>query len=128
MANANVETARKGYAAFSAGDLKGALSLFADTAKWTIGGDSMIGGTYRGKGELTEMFRHIAEKPARVEPKSFLGDGDVVVVRTEVTVGRETAQEADVFTFRGGKVINAQSFGDTAMQERVFGKKRVAAS
>jgi ketosteroid isomerase-like protein len=32
-----------------------------------------------------------------------------------------------VYTFRDGKVIKAQSFGDTAMQERIFGKKRVAA-
>jgi ketosteroid isomerase-like protein len=42
-----------------------------------------------------------------------------------VTAAGETSQEADVFTFRDGKVIKAQSFGDTAMQERVFGKKQV---
>jgi len=32
-----------------------------------------------------------------------------------------------VYTFREGKVVEAHSYGDTAMQERIFGKKRVAA-
>jgi ketosteroid isomerase-like protein len=57
----------------------------------------------------------LAEKSSAVEPKTFLSDGDVVVVLTEVTAGGETSQEADVSTFRDGKVIKAQSFGDTAM-------------
>ncbi|MGH3578039.1 MAG: nuclear transport factor 2 family protein, partial [Mycobacterium sp.] len=95
--------------------------------EWTIGGESMIGGTYRGKGELTGLLGQLAEKSTSVEAKSFLADGDVVVVLTEVTAGGESSQEADVFTFRDGKVIKAQSFGDTTMQERIFGKKRVAA-
>ncbi len=49
------------------------------------------------------------------------------MVLTEVTVGGETSQEADVYTFGNGKIVKAQSFGDTAMQERIFGSKRVAA-
>ncbi len=127
MSNQNIEATKRGYAAFNAGDLETALSTFADTVEWTIPGESMIGGTYRGKGELTELLKRLAEKSTSVKTKSFLADGDVVVVLTEVTAGGETSQEADVFTFRDGKVIKAQSFGDTAMQERIFGKKRVAA-
>ena len=50
------------------------------------------------------------------------------MVLTEVTIEGQTSQEADVFTFGNGKVVKAQSFGDTAMQERIFGCKRVAAS
>jgi uncharacterized protein len=127
MSNQNIETTKKGYAAFNAGDLETALSTFADTVEWTIGGESMISGTYRGTGELTDLLAQLAQKSTSVETKSFLADGDVVVVLTEVTLAGETSQEADVFTFRDGKVIKAQSFGDTAMQERIFGKKRVAA-
>ncbi|HZE17756.1 MAG TPA: nuclear transport factor 2 family protein, partial [Mycobacterium sp.] len=96
MPNPNIETTKKGYAAFSAGDLEMALSVFADTAEWTIVGESMISGTYRGKGELTELLRQLAEKSTTVETKRFLADGDVVVVLTEVTAGGETSQEADV--------------------------------
>ncbi len=127
MSNQNIEATKRGYVAFNAGDLETALSIFADTVEWTIGGESMISGTHRGKGELTELLRKLAEKSTSVETKSFLADGDVVVVLTEVTAGGETSQEADVYTFREGKVIEAHSYGDTAMQERIFGKKRVAA-
>lgn len=127
MSDQNVETTRKGYAAFNAGDLETALSVFDDTVEWTIPGDSIIGGTHRSKGELTELMAQLAQKTTSIKPKSFLADGDVVVVQTEVTAGGETSQEADVFTFRDGKIIKAQSYGDTAMQERIFGTKRVAA-
>jgi ketosteroid isomerase-like protein len=127
MSNQNIETTKKGYAAFNTGDLEAALSVFDDTAEWTIPGDSAIGGTYRSKRELTELMAQLAQKTTSVDTKGFLADGDVVVVQTEVTAGGETSQEADVFTFRDGKIIKAQSYGDTAMQERVFGKKRVAA-
>jgi uncharacterized protein len=126
MSNQNIEATKKGYNAFGAGDLKAALSVFDDAAEWTVNGESLIGGTYHGKGELTGLLMRMAEKSAKVEAKRFLADGDVVVVLAEVTVGAETSQEADVFTFSNGKVINAQSFGDTALQERIFGSKRVA--
>lgn len=128
MSNQNIEATKRGYAAFNAGDLQTALSTFDDTVEWTIGGESILSGIYHGKSELTELLRRLGERSTMVQTKSFLADGDVVVALTEVTVGGETSQEADVFTFRNGKVVKAQSFGDTAMQERIFGKKRVAAS
>jgi ketosteroid isomerase-like protein len=127
MSNQNIEVTKKGYEAFSAGDLEAALGVFDDSAEWTINGESMIGGTYRGKNELTELFMRLSEKATKVETKRFLADGDVVMVLTKVTVGADTADEADVFEFRDGKVVKAHSYGDTAMQERIFGSKRVAA-
>ena len=47
MTNPNIEATKKGYAAFNAGDLETALSVFDDTVEWTIGGESTISGTYR---------------------------------------------------------------------------------
>jgi ketosteroid isomerase-like protein len=32
-----------------------------------------------------------------------------------------------VFTIRDGKLVRAQVYGDTAIMERVFGRKQVAA-
>jgi len=127
MSNRNIEVTQEGYAAFGAGDLEGALRVFDDAAEWTINGESMIGGVYRGKGELTELFTRLAEKATQVETKRFLADGEVVMVLTRITVGGESSEEADVFEFRNGKVIKAHSYGDTAMQERIFGTKRVSA-
>ncbi|MGO9926434.1 MAG: nuclear transport factor 2 family protein [Mycobacterium sp.] len=126
MPNGNIEALKKGYDAFGAGDLEAALSVFDDSAEWIINGESMIGGTYRGKAEITQLLMRLVEKAAQVEAQRFLAGGDVVVVLTEVTIGGETSQEADLYTFGNGKVVKALSFGDTAMQERIFGSKRAA--
>ena len=119
----NVETAKKGYAAYAAGDLETALSLMGDDAEFVVPGNSTASGTYRGKAEITELFAKMAEKSGTTTPSSFLADGDVVVVLTQATAGGESAPQADVLTFRDGKVAKVQSFGDTALQERVFGTK-----
>ena len=56
-------------------------------------------------------------------PSRFLADGDVVVILTQVTAGGESAPQADVATFRDGKIVKEQNLGDTAMFERVYGTK-----
>ena len=122
-ASENVETAKKGYAAFAAGDLETTMGLMDDSVEWVIPGNSTLGGTYRGKAELMGMFAKLAEKSFTTTPSRFLADGDVVVVLTQVTAAGESAPQADVMTIRDGKVVKAQSLGDTAMQERIWGTK-----
>ena len=50
----NIELVKKGYEAFSAGDVDTVMSLFDDNIEWVQPGDSAISGTYRGKAELGE--------------------------------------------------------------------------
>jgi ketosteroid isomerase-like protein len=119
----NVETVKKGYAAFTAGDLETALSTLDDNIEWVVPGKSKLGGTYRGKAEVTEFLGKLAEKSFTTAPSRFLADDDVVVVLTQTTAGGESAPAADVYTFRDGKAVKAQNFGDTAMQERIWGTK-----
>ena len=119
----NVETAKKGYAAFAAGDLETVLSNFDDDVEWVVPGNSTVSGTYRGKAEVTELFAKVAEQSFTTTPSRFLADDDVVVVLTQVTAGGESAPQADVVTFRDGKIVKVQNFGDTAMLERVYGTK-----
>jgi uncharacterized protein len=121
----NIEAAKNGYAAFAAGDLETTLSYFDDDVEYVVAGDSAVGGTYRGKAELLGMFAKMAEHPGTVTPSRFVadGDGDVVVVVTDVTAGGEPGAEVDIHTFRNGKIIKTQNFGDTALNERVFGTK-----
>ena len=76
-----------------------------------------------GKAGLTEAFAKAAEQSFTTTPSRFLADGDVVVVLTQVTAGGESASQADVFSFRDGKILKARDFGDTAMFERVYGTK-----
>lgn len=122
-ASQNVETTKKGYEAFAAGDVEAALSNFDDSIEWIMGGNSQISGTYRGKSEVLGMLAKLGEQSLTTRPSRFIADDDDVVVLTEVTVGGETSAEADVFSFRDGKIVQAQSYADTSVQERVFGAK-----
>ena len=124
MASQNVEVAKKSYGAFAAGDLETVLSTFDDNVEFFLPGNSTISGTYRGKDEVTKFFAKLAEKSFTTTPSRFLAaDDDVVVVLGQITAGGESAPEADVCTFQGGKLVKLEGFGDTAMQERVYGKK-----
>ncbi|ABG92329.1 MULTISPECIES: nuclear transport factor 2 family protein [Rhodococcus] len=122
-AQQNIETAKNGYAAYSAGDAEKAMSFFDDDIEWISPGNSTVSGTFHGKPEVGAMWMKLAEKSTTTTPERFLADDDVVVVLTRVAAGGESADEADVLTFRDGKVVKFQSAADTAMLERVFGTK-----
>ena len=123
VASQNIETAKKGYEAYGAGDVETALADFDDNIEWSIPGNSTISGTYRGKDKFMELLGKLAEKSFTTTPERFLADGDDVVVITRTTTGEESALQADVLTYSNGKVVKAVSFGDTALQERIFGTK-----
>lgn len=116
-----IETAKRGYAAFSAGDAAAAMEDLDDDIVWITPGNSAISGTVRGKQELGALWAKLAEKGAEVTPEYWFSDGERVVCLNRVSAGGETADAADVLTFRDGKVIKFQTAGDTAMLERVFG-------
>ena len=59
--------------------------------------------------------------------KRLIAEGDTVVAITDVTAGGETGEDADVFTIRNGKTVRMEVHGDTALIERVYGKKQLAA-
>ena len=122
----NVEHIRKGYEAFAAGDVETLMSLFDDNIEWIQPGDSAVSGTYHGKGEIGDLLSRLAEKSPTIKPRRFLADGDMVVVLSDTTAGGEAAQDAEVYTLRDGKTVRAELYGDTAMMERVYGKKQVA--
>jgi ketosteroid isomerase-like protein len=119
----NIETAKKGYAAFTAGDIETVLGIFDDDIEFVVPGNSAVSGTFRGKAEVTEFFAKLAEQSMTTTPSRYIADGDDVVVFTQVTAGGESAPQVDVLTFRGGNTVKIQSFGDTALQERVYGTK-----
>ena len=119
----NVETSKKAYAAFSAGDLETAMDNWDDNIEWVVPGNSTMSGTYRGKAEVMGLLAKVVEKSITSTPTRFLADGDVVVVLTQLTMGGESAPQADVWTARDGKAVKALNLGDTAMYERIYGTK-----
>jgi ketosteroid isomerase-like protein len=44
-------------------------------------------------------------------------------VLTRITIGAEQFDQADVLTYRDGKLVKFQTAGDTAALERIFGSK-----
>ena len=123
MASQNVEIAKSAYEAYGAGDVETALSTFDDDIEWSIPGNSAISGNYRGKDKFMELLGKLAEKSFTTRPERIVGDGDDVVVITTITAGEESALQADVLTYRNGKLVKAVTIGDTALQEKVYGKK-----
>jgi uncharacterized protein len=119
----NVETAKQAYAAFSAGDAETAMTRIADDVEWITPGNSAISGTVRGKQDVGALWAQFAEKGFTTSPQHWFSDEDRVVVLTQITVGGEQADSADVLTYRDGKLIKFQTAGDTALLERVFGSR-----
>ena len=123
MSSQNLETSKKAYEAFGKGDLETVLSTLDDDVEWVVPGNSAVSGTYRGKDKFMELVGKLAEKSFTTTPERLFADGDDVVAITRTTAGEESALNADVLTYRNGKLVKAQSITDTAMQERVYGTK-----
>ena len=119
----SIETAKRAYAAFSAGDAEGAMANIADDVEWITPGNSAISGTRRGKQEVGSLWAKFLEKGFSTAPQYRFSDEQRVVVLTHITLGGEEADSADVLTYRDGKVVRFQTAGDTALLERVFGSK-----
>src|SRR6202000_705127 len=101
------------HKALPGGDVEAVMSLFDDNIEWVQPGDSAISGTYHGKAELGEHLSRLAEKSVTGKLNRLIADGATVVALTEVAVGDETGQDADVFTLRGGKTVRVQVHTDT---------------
>lgn len=124
----NIEVIKKGYEAFAKGDVETVMNLFDDDIEWVQPGDSAISGVYHGKAELGDFFARLAEKSATATPHRFLADGDMVVALTDVSMGDEHAQDAEVFILRNGRTVRAVVHTDTALMERIYGKKHATAN
>ncbi len=117
----NIETARQGYAAFSAGDAAGAMENMSDDVEWITPGNSAVSGSRHGKQEVGELWGELASKGFSTTPQYWFSDDDRVVVLCRATLAGEEYDSADVLTYRDGKLAKFQTAGDTALLERVFG-------
>jgi ketosteroid isomerase-like protein len=122
-ADDNKAATKAAYQAFANGDIDAASKDLADDIEWIIPGKSAISGTYHGKEEVLGFWMKLAEKGFRTEPQYFFADGDHVVALTQVSVEGHTSDDADVLTFRDGKVVKFQAATDTEMQTEVWGAK-----
>lgn len=117
----NKQKAEAAYRAFGEGDAAGAMRDIDEQVVWNARGESSLSGTYRGKGEVGELWARLAEKGLRTEPHDFIADGDKVVVLTTVTLDGESDEAADILTYNSeGRLIAFDQIGDPAIANRVF--------
>jgi len=96
----NIELVKKGYEAFTAGDIDTVMSLFDDSIEWVQPGDSAISGTYHGKAELGQFIRRLAEKSTT----ATVNREKLAVARAELTAAEERVRGRDFLNMRGDLV------------------------
>ena len=120
-ATLNKQAAINGYEAFGAMDPEAAMKDISDAVEWVVKGDNALTGTYRGKGEVGELWMKIVGKGFRTTPTEFIAEGDKVVVLCDVELDGEQSQSADVLSYdSNGKLIRFETFGEEEILNRVF--------
>ena len=108
----NVELLRKGYNAYSTGDVEVLNSLFADDIEWHVAGRSKLSGDYHGREQVFEFFGKIMELSggtSKIEVHDLLANDEhgIALVNASATRGDQSLEGHDVHTFhiRDGKVV-----------------------
>ena len=108
----NVELVRRGYEAFSKGDLQTVDELFADDIVWHNGTTGPFAGDRRSKKEVFEFFGELAERSNgtfAIEIHDVVGGDEHVVVLNTTHATRNgkslDSKGADVWHVRGGKAV-----------------------
>jgi ketosteroid isomerase-like protein len=120
----NLDLVRRGYEAFGRGDIDALLELLTEDIEWTSPGPPELptAGTRRGRQQVAEFFQAVDQvfEIQRFEPKSFIAQGDVVVVLGSDTASIKatgkvlTDEWAHAFTIRDGKIAAMREYLDTA--------------
>jgi ketosteroid isomerase-like protein len=129
LAQDNVDVVQSAWDAFGRGDIDAVLDVFLPSAETRIPETLPWGGTYVGQ----EGFRDFLEKLGSAfeqfsaTPQKVLGADDNHVVVVAKTKGRAkggaTVEGTVVWVYqlRDGKIVDAESWGDTARVVQALG-------
>lgn len=95
----NAATLREGFDRFARGDVAGIVGFFADVAVWHVPGASALAGDYRGRDEISALFRRTAELTGgtyRVELLWVVADDEHTVAVYRARGEREGRQALDI--------------------------------
>ena len=117
---AETEALKKAYAAFNRNDFPAFAQILDPQIEWIEPVEFPGGGTYRG---LDVVLAHLSKAretwaEGSCEPQRIIVAGDriIQVVDVHVRLKHETqwreGQVGEVYTFRGGKVIQVRIFAD----------------
>jgi uncharacterized protein len=125
----DVEVIRRGYAAFSAGDMATLNELFTEDAVWHVPGSGALSGPKQGRDGILSFFGELMSRSGgtlTVTLDDVVGGEThtVAMNRNQATRGSETLQQdaVIVFVLRDGRVAEArQFFDDTARNDAFWG-------
>jgi ketosteroid isomerase-like protein len=116
-AQENVELVKRGYAAFSAGDMATLNDLFADDAVWNSAGSGVMSGPKQGRGAILAYFGELMTRSGGTFGVNLLdivgGDEHVFALQHSHAEreGKVIDQNAvNVFHIVGGVVQDVQDF------------------
>jgi len=117
-AERNVDTVRRGYAAFNAGDMKTLTELFHENASWHTPGRSPLAGDFKGRDSAFAQFGRFAGGTggtfkAVLQSVSASEDGRVVAVHHNTA--KRDGKQLDVvcclvFEFKDGRVSDGREY------------------
>lgn len=115
----NVDLARRGYAAFSAGDMATLTELIAEDAVWHVGGRNALSGDYEGRDAIFGLFAQFvqaSEGTLKLEVHDILANDDHTVVLTHVSAGGSRGEVStntcDTSHIRDGQLVEFWSFAE----------------
>ncbi len=117
----HLNTVKRLYAAFGAGDLPGLLAVIDAGVTWAIRGAAPWSGEGHGHEHVERFFQKLGTTAAlkTFEPRSFVSEGDeVVVMGYEEGTARATGRDwkthfTHQFTVKDGKVTSHREYVDT---------------
>lgn len=124
----NLDTIKRLYAAFGAGDVEGLIAVLDAAVDWSVPGSAPWSGEGRGHDHVQRFFQAFGAAAAlkMFEPRTFLAEeGKVVVLGYEEGTARETGRDwkahfTHVFTVAGGKITAHREYVDTQAIAEAF--------
>ncbi len=115
-----IATLRNAYSAFNRGDIDAAVEGLDPQIEWTEPVEFPGGGVYHGRDGAKRYLTQSRAAWAEVnsEPERFIAAGNRIVVFVHARVRAKGSNEwqdvrlADVYTVRGGRIVEMRAFAD----------------
>lgn len=128
MTESNEALVRKGYAAFSAGDMATLTEVFAPNAVWHAPGNNLLSGEYKGRDAVFGFFGKLGELSGgtlRVELDSVRSEGEDKVMAHHTGSADRNGKHLDAgqtleFTIAGGQAVDVVQTPDDQAADDAF--------
>ena len=112
----NVELTRRGYKAFSEGDMGTLAELIAEDAVWHVGGNNILTGDYKGREAIFGLFARFGESNPHLEVHDILANDEHTAVLVRITASRQgksvDTRSCDTTHIVNGQVAEFWSFAE----------------